>query len=381
LGQADDPGASAIALSFAAANSAAMAWAEREAARAAAAKPGDGALSVQAAVTAYVAERKARSARDGRNAETRLTKHLLSNTKLAGRALAALTERELADWARSHSSLSAASVARLLNDTKAALNRAGDLHHRSLPAGWKDAVSRGLRRPEARQGEGERPTTHHRVFLPDADVRRLVQSAMDEDLDLGHLVAVLAATGARFSQAARLTLADVMDGPQPRLMMPASRKGRKAGRRAQHYPCAVSPDLIALLKPAMVGRRGSDPLLLRWAWKLVPGDKSKGTKRQWVQDRRVPWREAYEMTKQWKAAVSRAGLPAEIEPYRLRDASIIRGLRSGFPTRLVAQLHDTSAEMIERYYTPHIADALGDLARKAVVSFAPTAPVPLQAVS
>jgi integrase len=204
---------------------------------------------------------------------------------------------------------------------------------------------------------------------------------MDEDTDLGLLVAVLAATGARFSQVARLTVADVLDGPEPRLMMPASRKGQKAGRRAQHYPCAVSPDLIALLRTATEGRRGSDPLLLRWAWKLAPGNKSKGTRRQWVQDKRVPWREAYEMTKPWRTAVTLAGLPPETEPYRLRDASIIRGLRAGFPTRLVAQLHDTSAEMIERYYTPHIADALGDLARKAVVSFTPSSPGHLRAVS
>jgi integrase len=217
------------------------------------------------------------------------------------------------------------------------------------------------------------------VFLPDADVRKLVQAAMDEDDDLGRLVAVLAATGARFSQAAQLTVRDVLDGGEPRLMMPASRKGRKGSRRAQHYPCAVSSDLIALLRPVMAGRRGTDPLLLRWAWKMIPEDTDKGTTRVWAKDRRVPWREAYEMTKSWKRAVIRAGLPTETEPYRLRDASIIRGLSAGLPTRLVAQLHDTSTEMIERYYTQHIADALGALARKAVVSFAPTTTMPPQA--
>jgi hypothetical protein len=39
----------------------------------------------------------------------------------------------------------------------------------------------------------------------------------------------------------------------------------------------------------------------------------------------------------------------------------------GLPVRLVAQLHDTSIQMIERNYTRFMAHALEELARKAVV--------------
>jgi hypothetical protein len=35
--------------------------------------------------------------------------------------------------------------------------------------------------------------------------------------------------------------------------------------------------------------------------------------------------------------------------------------------RLVAQIHDTSAAMIEKQYASHIADALSEVARRAAV--------------
>lgn len=48
-----------------------------------------------------------------------------------------------------------------------------------------------------------------------------------------------------------------------------------------------------------------------------------------------------------KAILLKAGLNEEIVPYALRHTSIVRGLRVGLPTRLVAALHDTSVGMIE----------------------------------
>lgn len=381
LGEADDTGAAPGAVPYAAAVTAAMEWAARLKAGWADSGPQAEAITLRAAVEAYCAERKARNQRYGRNAETRLAKWLLADAKLAGRPLAQLTESMLAGWAKELHPLSAASVARLLNDTKAALHRAHDLHHRTLPPGWREMVTRGLRRPAAGGGTPA-VASHHRAVLTDADMRRIVEAAFgqDEDGDFGRLVAVLAATGARFSQVARLTVADVLDGPAPRLMMPTSRKWRDPSRKASHIAVPIGVDVVALLRPVMAGRAGHEPLLMRWLLRLVPGDKAAGLPRRWVKDKRMPWRDAFEMTPLWKATLERAKLPAEIEPYRLRDASIIRALRAGLPVRLVAAQHDTSVPMIEKHYAQHIADALADLSRNAVVPIAPAPAMPLRAV-
>lgn len=77
-----------------------------------------------------------------------------------------------------------------------------------------------------------------RQVLADADVRRrIVLAAMDQDADFGALVLVLAATGARLDQAARLAVADLQ--PEAgRIMVPASRKGRGPSRsRSPRCPC------------------------------------------------------------------------------------------------------------------------------------------------
>jgi integrase len=384
LGQADDAGAAPGALSFQAAVMAAMEWSERQAVANTSTGARDaGPLTVRAAVSAYVADRKARSARHGRDAETRLAKHLLASQKLADQPLAHLAEKELAGWVRGLTGLSQASVARLLNDTRAALNQAWEHHHRALPPGFRDTLTRGLRgRPAAPNKREGVQASHHRVALTAGDVRRLVEAAMreDDEGDFGRLVAVLAATGARFSQAARLRVADVMDGPKPRLMIPTSAKGRPGSGKAMHVAVPVAPDVVALLRPAFAGRSGTEPLLTKWRWRQDAGDKTTGRLPRWVKDGRVPWTVAADMARPWKRTVERVGLPPGTTPYRLRDASIIRGLNSALPVRLVAQLHDTSAAMIERHYASQIADALSDVAHAAVISIAPTAPGTLRAV-
>jgi hypothetical protein len=205
LGQADDAGAAPEALPYAAAVSAAIEWAGRKIATHA---PADAEvqapITLRAAVLAYVEDRKARNQRHGRDAETRLGKHLLPAGKLPGKPLAALTERDLSGWVRGLSGLAPATVDRLLNDAKAALNHAWGQHHRALPAGWRDTVARGLKRAGASAGKGT--ASHHRLSLTDADVRRVVEAAftVDPDGDFGRLVALLAATGGRLSQVARL---------------------------------------------------------------------------------------------------------------------------------------------------------------------------------
>lgn len=383
LGPADDVGAAPVSLSYAAAVAAAMAWAARQdAAREhRAGSPSEAAPTVQSAINAYVAVRKARHERHGRDAQARLARHLPPGSALAEKHLANLTERDLAAWTHGLVGLSAPSVVRLINDVKAALNHAGEVYYRVLPPGWREVLTRGLRRPA--QARGATLASHQREALTDADVRALIAAAQqeDDDGDFGRLVAVLAATGARLSQAARLTVADVVGGPAPRLMMPASAKGRPGMDKPPHQPVQIGQDIIDMLAPALRRRAGKDVLLMHWRHRQEPGNKAAGIAPAWVRDGRVPWNVAAGMARAWARTVDRAGLSASITPYRLRDASIIRGLRAGLPVHLVAKLHDTSAAMIAKHYAADVTNALSDVARLAVVPLAPVQPQSLRAVS
>ena len=172
------------------------------------------------------------------------------------------------------------------------------------------------------------------------------------------LVVVLAATGARFSQIARLTVADVQ-ATQKRLMVPVSRKGRGV-KNSSHVGVRVGDDVLAALAKATAGRKGSEPLLLRPRWQPVAAVR-------WEKGPRDPWHSAAELTRPWKAIIAKVGLARGTVPYALRHSSIVRGLRAGLPVRLVAALHDTSSAMIERHYAAFIVDAMDELAARAVV--------------
>jgi integrase len=110
-----------------------------------------------------------------------------------------------------------------------------------------------------------------------------------------------------------------------------------------------------------------------------PGWRSFGVGK-WKKGESQPWSAPAEFARPWRRAVARAGLPGNLTPYSLRHSSILRGLRAGLPTRLVAQMHDTSSEMIEKSYSHHIIDALAEMAERAIVPLAPVAPSPLAVV-
>ena len=123
----------------------------------------------------------------------------------------------------------------------------------------------------------------------------------------------------------------------------------------------LTADTIQKLEPAIDGRDGHEPLLLRWAYRNVGPF-------QWEKDVRRPWGEASEIDKLWAATIKRAKVPEDTIMYALRHSSIVRGLRAGLPVRLVAALHDTSSEMIEAHYSAHIIDATEELARRAALA-------------
>jgi integrase len=203
------------------------------------------------------------------------------------------------------------------------------------------------------------PDSHRarNVILDDVTVRRIVAAAYDHDRALGLMVEVAATTGARLSQLARLEIADLQaDGPEPRLLMPLSAKGRARNKRHERRPVPITSALAAVLKQEATGRSSAAPLLLR----------SNGER--WGHGRSRHHRN------DMRAVVEAAGLdPNQVTLYALRHSSIVRMLLANVPIRVVATLHDTSVKMIERTYSRHIAEHTDALARRALLDMAPTA--------
>ena len=189
------------------------------------------------------------------------------------------------------------------------------------------------------------------VILDDATVRRIVAAAYEYDRALGLMVEVGAVTGARLSQLSRLEVADLQaDGPEPRLFMPLSAKGRARNKRHERRPVPITTALGSVLKQEAAGRPSNAPLLLR-----ANGER-------WGHGRSRHHRNDF------RAVVEAARLdPDEVTLYALRHSSIVRQLLANVPIRVVATLHDTSVKMIERTYSRHIASHSDDIARRALL--------------
>ncbi len=316
-------------------------------------------MTVAQAVQAYIALRDARSSsRAGRaiksDASSSLTRYVLEDKRLPIVRLAALVEADLRGWQLRCTRKKPSSLQRVVNDFKAALNHAFAMHRRVLPADLPTVIKFGLKLDAP-----ELLTTAARdnQILSDDEVRAIVAAAIALDEDFGRLVVLLAATGARFSQIARMTVADVQLG-QSRLMLPQSFKGRK--RTLSYIRVPVGADTIAAVEPVTRGRSPSAPLLEHWRRRQVGP-------MQWEQVDRGPWASSSAMLRPFHQAVADAGLSSAIIPYALRHSSIVRGLRAGLPIRLVAALHDTSVAMIERHYSRYITEGLDELVARAVV--------------
>jgi integrase len=177
--------------------------------------------------------------------------------------------------------------------------------------------------------------------LADDDIRRIVAACWEQHAALGLLVEVLAVTGARTSQAARLCVGDVQ---ADRLVMPRSAKGR-GQKRIDRRPVPVSATLIAKLRAA-AGTRTQDATLL-----LRPDGQ--------------PW-QSCDVGWRFAKAVVAAGLP-KATPYALRHSSITRALLRGVPVRVVADSHDTSVMMLEATYAHLISDHAEEMVRGALL--------------
>jgi integrase len=337
LGSADDVSAEGRdILDYSQAVAAALAWAkaEQQAIAGEAVLPAD--PSLEDILVRYIKTREKRS-RQGKDARWRLNKHVLSNAGFAARPLSRITPEALTAWRNGLPAMRPATLNRLLNDLRAAL--AGVFSGGILPPELRAALKGEADAAEARE-----------VNLLTADaIRRLVDAALRVDPHFGRLILVLAATGARLSQAARITVEDVQPANQ-RIMVPASAKGR-ATKARKATACPVGQDVIDLLRPALASQDRSDRLLLQKSGQ--------------------PWMFSSEMTRPWRRALEQAGLPRGLVPYDLRHSSIVRQLSSGVPIRFVAVSHDTSTAMIERNYSRYITSEVEAAARRAIVSLAP----------
>jgi integrase len=181
-------------------------------------------------------------------------------------------------------------------------------------------------------------------------IRDIIIAAFGSGRELGLLVEAAAATGARVSQIANLHVADLQaDRPDPRLMMPSSRKGR-GQKKVTHVPVPIPTSMAEKLKRASEGKATDAPLL------------TKPSGERWKQS---------DHSRLFRWLVARAGLDtSEVTIYALRHSSIVRDLLANVPIRVVATKHDTSISMIERNYSKYIADHADVLSRRAMLDLA-----------
>ena len=292
--------------------------------------PAGASTPVKQAVDRYEADLRRRGG-DPHNVD-RLRIHLPS--ALASKSVALLTVNELREW-RDGLQRRPASINRICTVLKAALNLAASKDTRLSSRAWEVGLAAIPDADEARN-----------VILRDDEVIALIKGARAHQSEFGLLVEVAATTGARVSQISRLQVQDLQLGNAPRLMIPASRKG-KGLKKVMRRPVPISPQLAAELAVAIESRTAIAPLLLK-----PNGD---------------PWKKS-DHSRPFARVVRRAGLdPGQVTLYALRHSSIVRQLLAGVPIRVVAVNHDTSVVMIERTYSRYISDHADALARSALL--------------
>ena len=232
----------------------------------------------------------------------------------------------------------------------------------------------------------EVPATREAIPTPD-EVHRLLVATQAIDEDLALFMETLALTGARPSQLARCRR-DNLDTVNGLLTIPASHKGRAGMRKAMR---GVTFPIGSDLADRVARQFDQDTGLLFHTAKLVQDFKQVDRQRLAAAGVGDAWREAGRIAwdkDQWarkvRDAVHAAGLDPEITLYSLRHARIIRLIQGGMALREIAALTDTSAVMIERAYSRHIAatDATtARLRRLLEAETSPAAPTVLRVVA
>jgi hypothetical protein len=221
-------------------------------------------ITVAQAVESYVAMRDARRATQaGRevrsDASYKLNTHVIEDGKLSRIPLAKLTEADLKAW-QLRIKRRRTSIQRIVNDLKAALNRTWIEHRRALPTDLPVVIKHGL---TIETIQVQQAKARGNQILTDDVIRRIIAAAIALDEDFGRLVVLLAATGARFAQLRRMSVADVQ-AEQGRVMVPESFKGKK--QATAYIRVQVGADTLSVLAPAIDCRPPSAPLLERWRY-------------------------------------------------------------------------------------------------------------------
>jgi integrase len=197
-------------------------------------------------------------------------------------------------------------------------------------------------------------TRARKLIFPDATISALVAAAYARDAALGLLCDVLATTGMRPVQAARLRIEDLIaDAKRPRLMPSRTAKGggrNRAEKMLQRYPVPITPALWAKLKQAAKGRPDTAPLLLQADGKPWDEINPHGDYRYVFAD-----------------VVKAVGLATDTTAYLFRHSAIARMLLKGVHTKIVADLCDTSEPMIRAHYGKFIVEHTDDIARAVLL--------------
>lgn len=292
---------------------------------------------------------------------SRVRRHLPQS--ILEKEVAALTVNDLKSWRDSLvDGLAAATVNRIATPLKATFNLAADADQgRTIlsRAAWEVGLKGLADAEEARN-----------VVVSDAVIAKLISAAYRESTAFGLFAEVAATTGSRPSQIAGLTVADLQDGNEPRLMMPSSKKG-KGVKVVRRQPVPIPTALAVKLRESAKDKRNSALLLSR-------------------NDDGAAYTNSNHHVRPWARARKLAGLDStsiapymldEITIYALRHSSIVRQILAGVPLRVVAALHDTSAAMIERNYSRHITSQADAVARAALPVFAAVAPAVAEPVA
>src|SRR6185437_10696722 len=342
-------------------------WQAQDAARAKAAEHAGTAepITIEKALAQYRADLETRGG-DTANVQ-RVRAHLPAD--LLARTVSSLHAGELKRWRDGLAKrMAPASVNRTATCFKAALNLAADHDERIARRPWETGLQaiRGAERSR-------------NVILDDATVRAIVAEAarpvpVREGLDgderrkaedearrwadaFGLLVEVLAVTGARISQAARLEVQDIQsDRSDPRLMMPTSRKG-KGVKQVLRRPVPIPATLALRLRRATGNRTADAPLLIKpggGPWQKSDHARFFARTIKRLSDKAGQDAQRRGADRDGIATASAALQTVTI--YALRHSNIVRQLLAGVPIRVVAAGHDTSVAMIERTYSRFIGD-------------------------